>query len=80
MPYIDQTFPRQPLDRLAHRGAPEAQPGYQRAFGGNAARRQFERDDHPFKRPVGLCRDGLEYECLGLSSQTDLQHIFWVAP
>ncbi len=53
-PDLEQTFPGQPLDRLAHRRAAKPEPLDQRAFGGDAAGRQFERDDHALQRAVGL--------------------------
>ena len=52
-PDVDQTFPGQPLDRLAHRRAAEPETLDQRAFGGDAARRQFQRHDHALQRPIG---------------------------
>ena len=55
-PDIDQAFPGEPLDRLAHRRAAKPEPFDQRAFGGDAAGRQFQRHDHALQRAVGFGR------------------------
>ena len=53
---LDQPFPGQPLDRFAYRRAAEADPFDQRALGGDAARREFQRDDHALERMIGVGR------------------------
>ena len=64
-PDLEQAFPGEALDRLAHRRAAEADPLDQRAFGGDAARRQFERHDHALQRPVGRAVAGSERYVIG---------------
>ncbi len=49
-PHFEQAFPGQPLDRLAHRRAAEPETLDQRALGGDARRRQLQRDDHALQR------------------------------
>ncbi len=55
-PDVEQAFPGQALDRLAHRRAAEAEAFDQRAFGDETGRRQFERHDHVLEHAIGLCR------------------------
>ena len=58
---VDQTFPGQALDRLAHRRAAEAEHVDQRTFGGDGAGGEFEGHDEPFELVVGPCRSRFQF-------------------